>query len=340
MRIGGSKIQTILVLSMFIILLLGFSGVIPEEYFGYVFIGSFGSIIGYILVSFMYPFFKVAGKPFIAVSFYKSSSEYEWVFGKVKEYEGGTLFRECPGGSKKFLCTEIEPVPFLSTHVPYRLIVLWFPREVNPESLFDNDYVEPDTGFGKIPIRIAYLSGVQVGEIVLTEKTAFKSLGDKFKEFLGKEVERIERTPIVFLTRFKEKVNKFFKQTKELNIKIPIVMTTGFKVEDIETLTNIVEKLKSETGFHEVNGAKVWIDEVGKIKIISTELEELRADNMKLRQMVKGLEKVYQTPPTITVATFNLEEESPVKEKVMKYSGIILGAVALGLILMLILGLI
>jgi len=340
MRIGGSKIQTILVLSMFIILLLGFSGIIPEEYFGYTFIGTFALIIGYIVVSFLYPFFKVAGKPFVAISFYKSSSEYEYIFGKVKEYEGGTLFKECPGGSKKFLCAEVEPVPFLSTHVPFRLAVLWFPEEVNPESLFDNDYVEPDTGFGKIPIRIAYLSGVQVGEVILTEKTAFKTLGDKVKEFLGKEVERVERAPIVFITRFKEKVKEILRRAENEGVKVPLVLVTGFKSDDIDKLTTILEKLKSKTGLHDVKDAKVWIDEVGKIKIISTELEELRADNMKLRQLVKGLEKVFQSPPTITTSTFTLEEESPLKEKVAKYSGIIIGAIALGLIILLILGLI
>ena len=110
---SGGKVQTTLTLIILAVMLLGFLGVIPPDYFVITFVGLIVAVVGYMVASFLYPFVTVAGKPMLAISFYKSSSESEWAFGKVAETEGGIIFKECPGGSKSLLCAEIEDVPFI-----------------------------------------------------------------------------------------------------------------------------------------------------------------------------------------------------------------------------------
>ena len=356
----------------------------PEDWFVILFALTFVGVIAYIIMSFLYPFIKVAGKHLVAVSFYKNSSETEWAFGKIVESEGGILFRECPGGDKSTICAEIEPIRFVSTRVPFKLLVLKFPEEVNPAALFDNDYIVPDSGFGQIPVNIAYLSGVQIGEMIVSQNTAFKSLKERLLGFFGRKVERVERAPIVYVTR-----NKLRNDKIELNLKLvldkdknkvedvsvvepedesgegesndeevveeykvnenelgenkgdgkeesqekvneekaPIVLVTGYKTADIKVLSRISEELKKIAGYQEVKGSsKAWVTELGNVRIISTELEELRADNMKLRQVIKGLERVYQSPPTVTTTTFSLEEEESTREKVLRIAGWVVGA--------------
>lgn len=350
---SGGKVQTILTLVILVIMLLGFLGVIPPDYFIVVFIGLIVAVVGYMVVSFLYPFVTIAGKPMIAVSFYKSSSESEWAFGKIVETEGGIIFKECPGGGKSLLCVEIEDVPFISTRVPYRLFVFKFPESVDPSTLFDDDYVEPESGFGKIPVRIAYLSGVQIGEMILSHKTAFKSFSERVLEKLGKKVERAERVPIILITRYKlQKLKVLRELVKRLKrrgegeggsvkVRVPIVLVTGFKSRDMRLLSGVVKELKSIAGYQEVKGsAKAWVTELGQVKIISTELEELRAEAMKLRQVIRGLERVYHTQPTILTTEVAIEEEEGVKGKIVKYAGYGLGIAALVFLLLLILGVI
>ena len=346
-RTEGNKAQTIAVLAILTVLLLGYSGILPEEWFLVLFAGTFVGVVAYIILSFMYPFLKVAGKHLVAVSFYKNSSETEWAFGKIVESEGGILFRECPGGDKSTICAEIEPVRFVSTRVPFRLLVLKFPEEVDPYALFDSDYVVPDSGFGQIPVNIAYLSGVQVGEMIISQNTAFKTVKDRLLSFFGRDVERVERAPIVYVTRDKVRNSKvvqglkssFSKAGKEVGgsgevggldaveERAPIVLVTGYKTADIKVLSKISEDLKKVAGYQEVRGSsKAWVTELGNVRIISTELEELRADNMKLRQVIKGLERVYQAPPTVTTTTFSLEEAESTRDKVLKAAGWVVGA--------------
>ncbi len=356
---GGGKAQTVITLITILVLLLGFSGVVPPDYFMLVFMVVMGSVIAYIVISFLYPFIRLAGKPMLAISFYKSSSEVEWAFGKVAEVEGGVLFKECPGGGKSLICAEIESVPFVGTRVPFRLVVLKFPEDVDPESLFDNDYVEPESGFGRVPVRIAYISGVQIGEMVLSHKTAFKTFRDKLLETMGKKVERVERVPIIYVTRYKllkvkvlKRVVDFLKSLRDKvrrdsregdgEVRFPVVLVTGYKAADVKVLNNVVEQLKGDVGYQEVKGsAKAWVSELGQVKIISTELEELRAEVMKLRQVIRGLERIYQSPPSITTVTFNVESEGEsTKDKVVKYGGLSLGALALVLFILFLLGVI
>ena len=353
----GSKVQTLVVLIPLLVLFAGFTGIIPPDYFIPAYLMTIFGVFGYIIASFLYPFVTLAGKPMLAVSFYKSSSEAEWTFGKIVESEHGVLFRECPGGNKTLLCAEIESVPFIGTRVPYRLIVLKFPEGVTPDALFDSDYVEPESGFGKIPVRIAYLSGVQIGEMTLSQNTAFKRLRDRILEKLGKKVERIERIPIVLVTRYKvRKIKVLGRVARALKSacsklqekmgkgrepeKAPIVLVTGHKVADMRALARVTKDLKEIAGYQEVKGSsKAWVTELGQVRIISTELEELRADNMKLRQIIRGLERIYQSPPSITTASLEIEEEA-VRDKVVKYAGMGLGAVALILLLLFVAGVI
>ena len=350
---GGGKVQTTLTLIILAVMLLGFLGVIPPDYFVITFVGLIVAVVGYMAASFLYPFVTVAGKPMLAISFYKSSSESEWAFGKVAETEGGIIFKECPGGSKSLLCAEIEDVPFIGTKVPYRLFVLKFPEAVDPSTLFDDDYVEPESGFGKIPVRIAYLSGVQIGEMVLSQKTAFKSFSERFMEKLGKKVERVERVPIILVTRYKlQKLKVLRELVKRLKrrrgeegesgeVRAPVILVTGFKSRDMKLLSSVVKELKSISGYQEVKGsAKAWVTELGQVKIISTELEELRAETMKLRQVIRGLERVYHEEPTILTTGVVIEEEESTKDKVIKYAGYGLGIAALVFLLLLILGVI
>jgi len=351
---SSGKVQTTLTLIILAVMLLGFLGVIPPDYFVITFVGLIVAVVGYMVASFLYPFVTVAGKPMLAISFYKSSSESEWAFGKVAETEGGIIFKECPGGSKSLLCAEIEDVPFIGTKVPYRLFVLKFPEVADPSTLFDDDYVEPESGFGKIPVRIAYLSGVQIGEMVLSQKTAFKSFSERFMEKLGKKVERVERVPIILVTRYKLQKLKVLgelakrlrrrqgeEESKSGEVRVPVVLITGFKSRDMKLLSSVVKELKSIAGYQEVKGsAKAWVTELGQVKIISTELEELRAETMKLRQVVRGLERVYHEEPTILTTGIVIEEEKSTKDKVIKYAGYGLGIAALVFLLLLILGVI
>jgi len=78
---------------------------------------------------------------------------------------------------------------------------------------------------------------------------------------------------------------------------------------------------------------RLGVTGLGQVKVISTELEELRADNMKLRQVIRGLEKVYQSPPVS-------RKRRGTKEKVLKYSGCGLGIAAVVILLLIILGVI
>lgn len=358
LRTGGSKIQTLLILSVLVVLFLGFTGVIPEDWFLIVYLGVIGGVVVYIVASFLYPYFTLAGKHMVAVSFYKNSSEVEWAFGKVVETEGGMLFRECPGGDKSVLCAEIEPVHFVGTRVPFRLLVLKFPKKVDPYALFDSDYVEPDSGFGRIPVNIAYIGGVQIGEMRISRRTAFKSWRDRLLKVFGRDVERDEVAPVVYVTR-----NKVRNREVEIGLKVvldekklegrkgrrgkgveeveeaPIVLVTGYKTADINVLGKVSKELREIAGYQEVKGsAKAWVTELGQVRVISTELEELRADNMKLRQVIKGLEKVYQSPPTITTTTFTLEEERSDRAAAVTYAGIGAGLAVIAFLIMLILG--
>ncbi len=372
-RTEGNKAQTIAVLAILTVLLLGYSGILPDEWFLVLFAGTFVGVIAYIIMSFMYPFLKVAGKHLIAVSFYKNSSETEWAFGKIVESEGGILFRECPGGDKTTICAEIEPIRFVSTRVPFRMLVLKFPEEVNPAALFDNDYITPDSGFGQIPVNVAYLSGVQVGEMIVSRNTAFKPLKDRIMEALGKKVERAERAPIVYVTRNKvrnSRVAEAFRKAfggRPVNTsspeegledgegvdegdnlddagegdegKAPIVLVTGYKTADINVLNRIAGELKRISGHQESRtSGKAWVTELGNVRVISTELEELRAENMKLRQVIRGLERVYQAPPTVTTTTFSLEEAESTRDKVLKAAGWVAGAAVVAFLLLVALG--
>jgi hypothetical protein len=340
-----------------IVLFAGIAGLIPEDVFIMVYLLTMIAIVAYIVASFLYPFFSIAGKPMLAVSFYRSSSESEWAFGKIAESEGGILFRECPGGNKDLLCAEIQSVPFLGTRVPFKMIVLKFPEGVDAAALFDNDYVEPESGLGRIPVRIAYLSGVQIGEMTLSQNTAFKSLKDRILEYFGRRVERIERIPIVYVTRYKiRKIKVLGKASQALKVacskllkklgrdkdpeKAPIVLVTGHKVADIKMLAKITKELKEIAGYQETKGSsKAWVSELGQVRLISTELEELRADNMKLRQIIRGLERIYQSPPSITTASIDIEEESSRRYMYVKQAAVGAGAAVLVFLVLLILGL-
>lgn len=314
MRTAG-RLQFIIILIPMLVLMAGFTGIIPRQHFLLIYVLTIVGVVGYIVSSFLYPYFTVAGRPFLSVAFYRSSNESEFIFGKIVETKGGILFRECPGGRKNDICVEVQGVPFLETSTPYRLIVLRFPDEVNPDELFDYDYVYPETGIGKVPVRIAYLGGVQVGERTETYKTTFKSIKDRILEKLGKKVEKMEKVPIVYVTRY--------------------------KIADIRVLNEIKNDLRDHAGFYEdpVKGVKAWVEEFGSIKIISTELEELRAENMKLRQIIKGLERIYHEPPSVVTTVFEVLEESETRtQKIVKYVGIGLASVAILLFIMFMLG--
>jgi len=348
LRTSGGRVQTLIILIPMVVLMLGLIGLIPEEYFLWVFMGTFAGVVFYLVASFMYPFFTLAGKKMLAVTFYKSSSETEWAFGKIEESEGGILFRECPGGNKTLVCAEIKSVPFLSTRTPFRLIAFKFPEKVDPEALFDSDYVEPDTGVGTIPVNIAYLSGVLIGDMVLPQNTTFKSRWDRFKEWLGRRTERIERVPIIYVTRYKirnvKALNRLARALRrvlpkgEEPEKAPIVLVTGHKVMDLKVLSSVRDDLKKIAGYQEVKGSsKAWVTELGSIKVISTELEELRMDNMKLRQIVRGMERIYQSPPTITTTTMEIEEGSS-RAEAIKNIGLGVGIAVIAFLILLILG--
>ncbi len=349
---SGGKVQTIIILIPMLVLFAGIVGLIPEDLFIVAYLFTIVGVVGYIAASFIYPLFTIAGKPMLAVSFYKNMSETEWAFGRIAETEGGLLFRECPGGNKSLICAEIQSVPFLNTRVPFRMVVLKFPEGVDPSSLFDNDYVEPNSGFGRIPVRIAYLSGVQIGEWVLSQKTAFKTWRDRLLEWFGRRVERIERVPIIYVTRYKlRKVKVLEKAVSVLKRSLrggevsgeraPIILVTGYRAADLRVLSKVSQELKKIAGYQEVKGsAKAWVSEIGQVRVISTELEELRADNMKLRQIIRGLERIYQSPPSITTAPIEIEEGSSSRYEAVKNIGIGVGIAVLAFLVLIILGVI
>jgi len=351
-QVSGGKTQSIVVLVVMLVIFAGITGIIPEEWFIPLYVAVMVGVVGYIVFSFVWPFFNVAGKHMLALAFYRNSSETEWAFGKIAESEGGIIFKECPGGDKSLICAEIQPVPFLPTRVPFRMVVLKFPEEVDPYALFDSDYVEPESGFGRIPVNVAYISGVKIGEMVLSRNTAFKSWKDKLLEFLGRKVERIEHIPIVYVTRYKirkikilekvtEAIRKRFGSAQSNNEeRAPVILVTGHKVADLNTLAKIKKELKENAGYQEVKGsAKAWVTELGSIKVISTELEELRMDVMKLRQIVRGMERVYQSPPSITLASIEIQEGTSRMEMVKQVSmGV--AAVVVVLLILLLLGVI
>ena len=171
-------------------------------------------------------------------------------------------------------------------------------------------------------------------------------------EKLGKKVERVERVPIILVTRYKLRKLKVLREiAKRLRrrqgeegesgeVRAPVILVTGFKSRDMKLLSSVVKELKSIAGYQEVKGsAKAWVTELGQVKVISTELEELRAETMKLRQVVRGLERVYNAPPTIIFTSFSVEEEST-RDKILKFAGYGLGIAAVVFLLLLILGVI
>ena len=78
---------------------------------------------------------------------------------------------------------------------------------------------------------------------------------------------------------------------------------------------------------------RLGVTGLGQVKVISTELEELRADNMKLRQVIRGWRRCISRLQS-------RGRGGGTKEKVLKYSGCGLGIAAVVILLLIILGVI
>ena len=348
------------------ILMLPLLFIVPRQYAPLIIAAMIGIVLVYPLVAYLIPLQKVSGKRAISITFYTSSSEYETVFGKIKETPTGEIFKECPGApDSSYICVEVEDIPFVPTSTPYKMLVLKFPEPVEPSALFDLDYIYPETGMGKIAMNIAYMSGVKIGEYVIPKKTVMKSFVDRLKEALGMSTEGGDRAPVVYVTRYRlkrlhalrvlasrakdifSKMRKAVgalrkvKEAVEGEVRVPIIYVLGHKVEDMDTLHTITEALKevSEKGRPAAGSVSAWVSEVGQIQVLSTELEELRVKVKKQAQTIRMLERVIHEPPMIAVSELEIVEEgkglSPQARETLKQALIGVGiGVALLLVLM------
>jgi hypothetical protein len=309
--------MTIILIAFMVLMMLGFSGVIPADMFITVYILFMLSVIGFIGASFLYPYMVVAGKEFLAISIRKGVNEVEYAFAKIKENEKGELLaEECPG-APDMLCIELESVPFLPTEVPFKGLAVKFPNKVTFDSLFDSDYVTPETGIGKIPIRTAYLAGVYIGDYMLAR-------------------------PTNVLPTLKEKVIKKLRKSRVKPERVPIALITWSKPWDVELRKRIKDSLKAaKIKPFDNYPNKVWIDEIGRLVIYDSEKEELKATIIKLEERLKRMEEVFHKKFSFAFELPQFRTAEEIKtEKMMKKFAIAGGAIAALLALLIILGLI
>lgn len=278
---------TLMLIGYIVGLILFLFGVIPALLF---LVSPVMLVGGYLAISIIYPYIRVAGKDFLGISVMLDPERSIYAFGLVEEVQVPQYVIEgMPDYLKdidtKVLFVRLSSFPFLPTVTPFNGALLVFDPKVIPEkevapnkfkkeiTLMDlktRDVISPKDVDVRIPIHSAFLAGVYIGSVRIRYPTkAFfkKSFWDKLKESLGKEV-----------------------QEEEME-EYPIVYITWSKPHDMIIYSSIKETRRVRRDILTEAGLKSYIDKLGYLRIESTETVTLAIDKEMLEEELRSLKK-------------------------------------------------
>lgn len=305
---GEAKLLLYMFIAMLAFLALVTYGYLPEYF---IFLGPFIIFFALLAIEIIYTYTRYAGKFFLSLAYMKNNEEEEWGFGLIKNVR---TFRM---RGLYYMLYELEKVRFSDTPLPWKAVVLVFPKEYDLAELASRDFIEPEHVSVKIPILTIYARGVVRSFII---KKYMKNQGI---------------------------VKKILRRKPELEpYQVPLVYVTRAKPYDAALLSKLdkaiseLESTKSLLPYREAVelGIKHYIDNTKNIIIIDTQLEETLKQNEELKRKVQTLEKVLADEGTLfAVKEKFVEPEKVVSGGITTKHVLIAGAVALTVFIVLIL---
>lgn len=281
MTSGGSNKAMMLFLAGYVVGLIAFLA-------GYIDVVTFLSlpivlIGGYMIVAWAYPYFKVAGRQFIGVFAYYSSTEAQSCYALVEEItQPEWIYSEMPSALRErgvvAFFVRVRSFPFLPTKTPWDGIIMVFDPEVlskvgekDRRLMFDalafDDYISPSDVNFRIPVKSVFLAGIVVGEYSK------------------------ERKAEVVLPRWRLVIHKLMRRPESVIERYPIIFVTWSKVHDDAVLEQLRRGVAVDRLLLTSAGISSFIDKLGYVRVRDTEERALITQLEMCQQNLETLDK-------------------------------------------------
>lgn len=237
----------------------------------------------YMVISWAYPYFKVAGRQFIGVFAYYSSTEAQSCYALVEEIaQPEWIYSEMPKALRErnvvAFFVRVRTFPFLPTKTPWDGIILVFDPKVVEQTgekdrrlMFDSlaydDYISPSDVNFRIPVKSVFLAGIVIGEYSK------------------------ERKIEVVLPRWKVLLYKLMHKKESVIERYPIVYVTWSKVHDDTVLEQLRKGVAVDRLLLTSTGISSFIDKLGFVRVRDTEERALMTQLEMCEQNLETLDK-------------------------------------------------
>jgi len=235
----------------------------------------------YVFIAWMYPYFKVAGRTFLAVFMHFSPLEADSIFALVEEVsQPEWIISTIPAEVRKrdiiAVFAKVTSFPFLPTATAYDGVILLFDPMLfregkqTPDTIFQmltyDDYISPTDVRMQIPIKLVAVSGVVIGEY--SKERVYEERG--------------------FLWR----LLAWIKRRKEVVERYPIVFVTWSKLHDRYALTSLRKGLTPDKILLTTAGFASVVDKAGFLRVRDTTERSMVTELEMCKQKLETLDKV------------------------------------------------